>query len=67
VRGIFPVGSGDAFLGGLAVGLGRGDDVVAAARLGLAAAIANAQIPGAGELHPAAVQPIVAGISIASI
>jgi len=55
IRGRYPVGSGDAFLGGLAVGLGRGDDLVDAARLGLAAGAANALIPGAGELDPLAV------------
>ena len=33
--GPYPVGSGDAFLGGLAVAVARGDDVVDAARLGL--------------------------------
>jgi fructose-1-phosphate kinase PfkB-like protein len=52
VRGAYPVGSGDAFLGGLAVGFARGDDTVDAARLGLAAGAANALIPGAGELDP---------------
>jgi tagatose 6-phosphate kinase len=52
VRGAYPVGSGDAFLGGLAVGLVGGDDIVAAARFGLAAGAANALIPGAGELDP---------------
>jgi fructose-1-phosphate kinase PfkB-like protein len=52
IRGAYPVGSGDAFLGGLAVGIGRGDGVVDAARLGLAAGAANALIPGAGELDP---------------
>jgi 1-phosphofructokinase family hexose kinase len=58
-RGAYPVGSGDAFLGGLAVGLSRGDDIVAAARLGLAAGAANALIPGAGELDPGEVDRIV--------
>jgi len=51
--GSYPVGSGDAFLGGLAVGWQRGKPAVEAARLGLAAGIANAQIPGAGRLDPA--------------
>ena len=51
--GSYPVGSGDAFLAGLAVGWQRGEPAVAAARLGLAAGIANAQIPGAGRLDPA--------------
>ena len=52
LRGAYPVGSGDAFLGGLAVAHSRGMSMVDAARLGLAAGIANAQVPGAGELDP---------------
>jgi tagatose 6-phosphate kinase len=48
--GRYPVGSGDAFLGGLAVGLTRGDTLIEAAKLGMAAGIANAGTPGAGEL-----------------
>lgn len=59
VRGAYPVGSGDAFLGGLAVGIARGDDVVRAARLGVAAGAANAMIPGAGELNPADLERFV--------
>ena len=50
--GRYPVGSGDAFLGGLAVGLTNGDALIDAARLGMAAGIANAGTPGAGELSP---------------
>jgi len=63
IRGSYPVGSGDAFLGGLAVGIGRGDDIVEAARLGLAAGAANALIPGAGELDPLAVDRILRGLA----
>jgi 1-phosphofructokinase family hexose kinase len=62
MRGAYPVGSGDAFLGGMAVGLARGDDVLAAARLGMAAGIANAMVPGAGELDPGAIDPILEAI-----
>ena len=51
-RGAYPVGSGDAFLAGLAAGIVRGMDLVEAARNGLAAGFANAQRPGAGELDP---------------
>ena len=58
IRGAYPVGSGDAFLGGMAVGVARGDDIIDAARLGLAAGIANALVPGAGELDPDAIEPI---------
>lgn len=65
IRGAYPVGSGDAFLGGLAVGVGRGEAVVEAARLGLAASVANAQVPGAGELDPTVIEGILAGISVA--
>jgi 1-phosphofructokinase family hexose kinase len=52
VRGRYPVGSGDAFLAGLVVGLDRGDDWAAALRLALGAATANAELPGAGRLEP---------------
>jgi len=63
LRGAYPVGSGDAFLGGLAVGIGRGDDLVDAARRGLAAGVANALIPGAGELDPVEVGRILGGLA----
>jgi 1-phosphofructokinase family hexose kinase len=52
VRGRFPVGSGDAFLAGLAAGLDRGARWEDALRLALGAATANAEIPGAGRLDP---------------
>jgi 1-phosphofructokinase family hexose kinase len=51
-RGRYPVGSGDAFLGGLITSLERGDDAEAAIRLALGAAAANAEMPGAGRLDP---------------
>jgi fructose-1-phosphate kinase PfkB-like protein len=63
-RGAYPVGSGDAFLGGMAVAFARGDDVVEAARHGLAAGIANALVPGAGELDPDEIEGILEGISV---
>ncbi len=46
LRGRFPVGSGDSFLGGLLTALDRGDDLAAALRLATAAGVANAQQPG---------------------
>ena len=52
VRGRFPVGSGDAFLAGIVVGLERGKDWEDALRLALGAATANAELPGAGRLDP---------------
>jgi 1-phosphofructokinase family hexose kinase len=52
-RGRYPVGSGDAFLGGLVVGLERGDRWPDALRLALGTAAANAELPGAGALEAA--------------
>ena len=49
-RGRYPVGSGDAFLAGLVVGLGRGETWPAALGLALGTAAANAELPGAGAL-----------------
>jgi 1-phosphofructokinase family hexose kinase len=50
--GPYPVGSGDAFLGGLAAGLLEDRSVVDALRLAAETASANAQIAGPGELDP---------------
>jgi 1-phosphofructokinase family hexose kinase len=52
VRGRYPVGSGDAFLAGLVTALDRGDGWDGALLLALAAATANAELPGAGRLDP---------------
>jgi fructose-1-phosphate kinase PfkB-like protein len=52
-RGRYPVGSGDAFLGGLVTGLDRGASWPEALSLALGAATANAMMPGAGRLDPA--------------
>jgi fructose-1-phosphate kinase PfkB-like protein len=64
LRGSYPVGSGDAFLGGLVVAWGRGEAFDDAVRLGLAAAIANALIPGAGRLDRATAEEIVGQIRV---
>ena len=48
--GRYPVGSGDAFLGGVATAYVQGATITEAARLGMAAATANALVPGAGDL-----------------
>lgn len=64
VRGAYPVGSGDAVLGGLAEALARGAPAIDAARLGLAAGTANALLPGAGVLDPSAIGEILDGILI---
>ena len=58
LRGRFPVGSGDAYLGGLLTALDRGDDLAAALRLGTAAGVANAQIPGPGHFDLALVRKL---------
>ena len=52
-RGPYPVGSGDAFLGGLVTAVERGDGWESALAMALGAATANAEIPGAGRLDPA--------------
>lgn len=52
LRGPYPVGSGDAFLAGFVVALVAGGSFVEATRRGMAAGIANALVPGAGDLDP---------------
>jgi fructose-1-phosphate kinase PfkB-like protein len=59
VRGAYPVGSGDAFLAGLATALVGGSPLIDAARLGMAAGIANALLPGAGELDRTTAERLV--------
>jgi 1-phosphofructokinase family hexose kinase len=49
-QGPYPVGSGDAFLGGLVTGLDRHWSWSDALALALGAAAANAEMPGAGRL-----------------
>jgi 1-phosphofructokinase family hexose kinase len=63
-RGRYPVGSGDAFLGGLVVGLERGDRWPDALRLALGAAAANAELPGAGTLDAARAAALAARAEI---
>ena len=62
--GSYPTGSGDAFLGGLAIAWSKGEQMVEAARLGMAAGIANAQLPGAGNLDPGRIDGLVAAITL---
>ena len=52
-KGPYPVGSGDAFLGGLVTALERAEGWRGAVALALGAAAANAEVPGAGRLDPA--------------
>jgi 1-phosphofructokinase family hexose kinase len=56
VRHRYPVGSGDAFLAGLATELDRGGGWESALRLALGAATANAELPGAGRLDPSSAE-----------
>lgn len=67
VRGAYPVGSGDAFLAGLATALVGGAPLVEAARRGMAAGIANALLPGAGELDRATAEGLVGLVTVTSV
>jgi len=64
-RGSYPVGSGDAFIAGLAIGLVAGSSLVAAAGGGMAAGIANALLPGAGILDAKAAARFLEQIDVA--
>ena len=64
VRGAYPVGSGDAFLAGLATALIGGAPLIGAARLGMAAGIANALLPGAGELDRMTAERLVGLVTV---
>jgi 1-phosphofructokinase family hexose kinase len=66
-RGPYPVGSGDAFLAGLVVGLERTGEWPDALGLALGAAAANAEVPGAGMFDPAVVEAIAAGATVREI
>lgn len=63
-EGRYAVGSGDAFLAGLAVGLLEGASLLDAVRLGAGAGVANAQTPGQGDLDPSAARAFAAQISV---
>jgi fructose-1-phosphate kinase PfkB-like protein len=52
VQGPYPVGSGDAFLAGLAAATLAGKSLEDALRLASGAAAANALVAGAGDLDP---------------
>ena len=67
VRGPYPVGSGDAFLAGLAVGRLRAASFVEALQLAGAAAAANALRRGAGRLDLADVERLAGSIVVESI
>nr|WP_275588542.1 PfkB family carbohydrate kinase [Microlunatus panaciterrae] len=55
LRGRFPVGSGDSFLGGLLASLDAGGSLAESLALATACGVANALVPGPGQFDPAAV------------
>jgi 1-phosphofructokinase family hexose kinase len=56
--GLYPVGSGDSFLGGLLTVLDRGENLEQAMRAATACGVANALVPGQGHFTPAEVDRI---------
>jgi 1-phosphofructokinase family hexose kinase len=66
-RGNYPVGSGDALLAGLLTGLTAGEPWPRAAALGLGAAAANAELPGAGRLEPGRARQLAAAAEIRAL
>ncbi len=65
--GAYPVGSGDAALGSLALGLSRSLPPRELLAQALAAGAANAEVPGPGVLEPARIPALAARASIAPI
>jgi 1-phosphofructokinase family hexose kinase len=65
--GSYPVGSGDAVLASLALGLRRAIPAPEMLALALAAGAANAEVPGSGVLDPVRVPELAARASIAPI
>ena len=63
----YPVGSGDAFMAGLAIADVRDEPFANALAMATAAGIANAMLPGAGRLDPKAVLSLRAGIQVSRI
>ncbi|MCP4083841.1 MAG: 1-phosphofructokinase family hexose kinase [Actinomycetia bacterium] len=59
IQPVSTVGAGDSMVGGLALGLGRGQSLVEAVRLGVAAGTATALTPGTELCAPAAVERIL--------
>ena len=62
--GAYPVGSGDAFLGGLSAATLEGQDVRGAVVRGTAAAAASSLVPGAGRLVAADVERLLDAVSV---
>jgi 1-phosphofructokinase family hexose kinase len=66
-RGIYTVGAGDAFLGGLAAGILGGESLPEAAVTGIATAAASSLVPGAGRIDVAAVPRLRADVRVEPI
>ncbi|HEY5430803.1 MAG TPA: PfkB family carbohydrate kinase, partial [Solirubrobacteraceae bacterium] len=66
-RGRYPVGSGDALLAGLLTALAAGEPWLRAAAIGLGAAAANAELPGAGRLDPQRARELAAAARIVAL
>lgn len=68
VRGDYPVGSGDSFLGGLLTALaGAPGDLESAARLAMGAGAANALTPGAGVLDAGNARELAARVAVTAL
>jgi fructose-1-phosphate kinase PfkB-like protein len=63
-RGRYPVGSGDACLAGMLTVLDGDGGWEEALRLGIGAAAANAEQPGAGRLSPARARELAAAAAV---
>jgi len=66
VVGLYPVGSGDAFLAGLVAGRDRGSEWPEALRLAVGAGVANAEVPGAGRLRPERAAELAAAATVSA-
>ncbi len=64
VKAVSPIGSGDSFAAGLAVGIARGMDLSEASRLGAACGAANAMNALSGCVHPEQVQTLLKQIDV---
>ena len=61
---MYPVGSGDAFVAGLAFAIVARSGLVGAAAAGMAAGIANALEPGAGNLDPVVAARLIDEVTV---
>ncbi len=67
INALSPVGSGDAFLGGLAVALLRGEPLPDALRAGVAAGAANTLTLGAGLIEASTVQQFLKRVTVTRV